>query len=73
MNDAPEEGEKDLATVKCSINFTIALIHRNPRDQSCKGMRFYRKSTEYRDRDLGCRPTSTTYKFYDFINNNIKR
>lgn len=71
--NAPEEGEKDPATVKCSINFTIALIHRNPRDQSRKGMRFHRKSTECRDKDLGYRPTSTTDKFYDFINNDIKR
>ena len=48
--NALEEGEKDPATVTCLINITIALIHRNPGDQSCKGMRFYRKSTECRDR-----------------------
>ena len=48
--NALEEGEKDPATVKCLINITIALIHRNPGDQSCKRMRFYRKSTERRDR-----------------------
>lgn len=35
-------------------------------------MRFYRKSAECRDGDVGSRPTSAAYKLNDFINNEEK-
>lgn len=69
--NAWEVGKQGLALVRCPVNISSCIIHRNPRDliSTCKVMRFSRKSTEYRDRNWGFRPNSATHNLNDFINN----